>query len=85
LEKRAEIVALEREIDWQVARKRGAIKAVEQAKASVRALVEHPFHSVKNLFGHRKVRCRGLARNGHQLCTLFGLANVRIGGRAATT
>jgi hypothetical protein len=46
LEKRAEIVALEREIDWQIARKRGAIKAmvegaeketlqaVEQAKAS---------------------------------------------------
>src|ERR1019366_762525 len=93
-EKRAEIVALERKIDWQMARKRGQIKSLaegaeketlktlEKAKASVRAFVEHPFHTVKNLFRHRKVRCRGLAKNGHQLYTLFGLANVVIGGRA---
>jgi IS5 family transposase len=97
VEKRAEIVALERKIDWQIAGKRGtikamaegaekeAIKAVEKAKASVRAFVEHPFHIVKNLFRHRKVRYRGLARNGHQLYTLFGLANVVIGSRTATT
>jgi IS5 family transposase len=96
VEKRAEIVALERKIDWQIARNRGQIKtmaegaeketlkAVEKAKASVRAYVEHPFHIVKNLFGHRKVRYRGLAKNGHQLYTLFGLANVVIGGRAVT-
>ena len=61
------------------------LKAVEKAKASVRAFVEHPFHIVKNLFRHRKVRYRGLAKNGHQLYTLFGLANVMIGGRTATT
>ena len=97
VEKRAEIVALERKIDWQIAGKRGAIKAmaegaekeavkaVEKAKASVRAFVEHPFHIVKNLFRHRKVRYRGLAKNGHQLYTLFGLANVVIGSRAAAT
>ena len=96
VEKRAEIVALERKIDWQIARKRGAIKtmaegaekaaiqAAEKIKASVRAFVEHPFHIVKNLFGHRKVRYRGLAKNGHQLYTLFGLANVVIGARQAT-
>ena len=53
-------------------------------KASVRAFVEHPFHIVKNLFRHRKVRYRGLAKNGHQLYTLFGLANVVIGARAVT-
>jgi len=97
VEKRAEIVALERKIDWQIAGKRGAIKAmaegvekeaikaVEKAKASVRAFVEHPFHIVKNLFRHRKVRYRGLAKNGHQLYTLFGLANVVIGSRTATS
>ena len=62
-----------------------AIKAVEKAKASVRAFVEHPFHIVKNLFRYRKVRYRGLAKNGHQLYTLFGLANVVIGSRTATT
>jgi IS5 family transposase len=96
VEKRAEIVALARKIDWQIAGKRGRIKAlvegaekealqaVEKAKASVRVFVEHPFHIVKNLFRHRKVRYRGLAKNGHQLYTLFGLANVVIGGRAAT-
>jgi len=96
VEKRVEIVALERKIDWQIARKRGpikvmvegsekeAVKAVEKAKASVRAYVEHPFHILKNLFGHRKVRYRGLAKNGHQLHTLFGLANVVIGARQAT-
>jgi IS5 family transposase len=94
VEKRVEIVALERKIDWQIAGKRSvikalaegaekeALKAVEQTKASVRAFVEHPFHIVKNLFRHRKVRYRGLAKNGHQLYTLFGLANVLIGARA---
>ena len=87
VEKRAEIVALERMLDWQIARKRGSIKTMAEGaekvavKASVRAFVEHPFHMVKNLFGHRKVRYRGLARNGHQLDALFGLANVVIGGR----
>jgi len=96
VEKREEIVALERKIDWQIARKRGQIKAmkegteketlkaVEKAKAAVRAFVEHPFHLLKNIFKHRKVRYRGLAKNGHQLYTLFGLANVIIGARQAT-
>jgi len=93
VEKRPEIMALERKIDWQIAGKRGviralaegaekeALKAVEKAKASVRAFVEHPFHIVKNLFGYRKVRYRGLAKNAHQLYTLFGLANVVIAAR----
>ena len=97
VEKRSEILALERKIDWQIARKRGtiktlaegaekaAVKAAEKIKASVRAFVEHPFHIVKNLFGHRKVKYRGLARNGHQLYTLFGLVNVMIGGRTLAT
>jgi IS5 family transposase len=96
VEKRAELVALERKIDWQIARKRGqikklaegpekeALKAAEKAKASVRAFVEHPFHIIKNIFRHRKVRYRGLAKNGHQLYTLFGLANLVIGARQTT-
>ena len=94
-EKRAEITALNRPIDWQIAGKRGQIKkmaegpeketlkAAEKAKASVRAFVEHPFHILKNLFGHRRVRYRGLAKNGHQLHTLFGLASLIIGARRA--
>jgi IS5 family transposase len=93
VEKRAEIVALARKIDWQIAGKRGqlkklaegaekeTLKAVEKAKAAVRAFVEHPFHILKNIFRQRKVRCRGLVKNGHPLYTLFGLANVLIGAR----
>ena len=96
VEKREEITALNRLIDWQIARKRGpikkmeegpekeALKATEKAKASVRAFVEHPFHIIKNIFRHRKVRYRGLAKNGHQLHTLFGLANLVIGARQTT-
>ena len=96
VEKRSEIVALGRKIDWQIACKRGvlkalaegaqkeALKAVEKTKAAVRAFVEHPFHIVKNLFGYRKTRYRGLAKNGHQLHTLFALANVVIAARPAS-
>jgi IS5 family transposase len=53
----------------------------ERLKASVRAKVEHPFHVVKNLFRHRKVRYRGLAKNRAQLHALFGLANIVIAKR----
>jgi IS5 family transposase len=54
---------------------------VERLKAAVRAKVEHPFHIVKNRFGLRKVRYRGLAKNTAQLFTLFGLANLMIAKR----
>jgi transposase, IS5 family len=50
----------------------------EQLKASVRAKVEHPFHVVKNLFRHKKVRYKGLAKNTAQLFSLFGLANLVV-------
>ncbi len=93
VEKRPEIVVLARHIDWQIACKCGLIKALaegaqkeakkalEHAKAAVRAFVEHPFHIVKNLFRHRKTRYRGLAKNAHQLHALFALANVVIAAR----
>jgi IS5 family transposase len=45
-------------------------------KSSVRAKVEHPFHIIKNLWGHRKVRYRGIEKNTLQLHTLFALANL---------
>jgi len=54
---------------------------VERVKAAVRAKVEHPFHIVKNRFGLKKVRYRGLAKNTAQLFTLFGLANLLIAKR----
>ncbi|ASI68629.1 transposase [Diaphorobacter nitroreducens] len=81
------------DIEWVVAAKRGKIKkmaegplkalvqAVERTKAQIRARVEHPFHVVKNLFRHKKVRYKGLAKNGAQLYSLFGLANLVIAKR----
>ena len=79
----------ERDISWNIAIKRGIIKAlpkglrdvaepVERALSRVRAWVEHPFHIIKNLFRHRKLRYRGLAKNTAQLHTLFALANLVI-------
>ena len=79
----------EREVSWNIAIKRGIIKAlpkplrdvaepVERALAQVRAWVEHPFHVVKNRFRHKKLRYRGLAKNTAQLHTLFALANLVI-------
>jgi IS5 family transposase len=58
------------------------LEQVERLKASLRAKVEHPFHVVKNLFRHRKVRYRGLAKNQAQLFALFGLANLVIAKRS---
>ena len=43
--------------------------------------MEHPFHVVKDLFRHRKVRYKGMVKNEAQLCTLFGLANRVIAKR----
>jgi IS5 family transposase len=79
----------DREVCWNIAIKRGIIKAlperlrdlaapVERALAQLRAPVEHPFHVVKNRFRHKKLRYRGLAKNTAQLYTLFALANLVI-------
>jgi IS5 family transposase len=79
----------DRDVCWNIAIKRGIIKAlpkglrdlaepVERALAQVRAWVEHPFHIVKNLFRHKKLRYRGLTKNTAQLHTLFALANLVI-------
>jgi IS5 family transposase len=57
------------------------LEQLEHAKASIRAKVEHPFHVVKNLFGHRKTRYKGLAKNTAQLFSLFGLANLMLARR----
>lgn len=88
VEKRAEILARSSAVEWRIAARRGKLRALapgwvkdltlgyEKLKARVRALVEHPFHIIKNLFGHRKVRYRGLQKNTAQLHTLFALANL---------
>jgi IS5 family transposase len=42
----------------------------------VRAIGEHPYLVVKRLWGHAKVRYRGIAKNLAQMHTLFALANL---------
>ncbi|SBP88273.1 hypothetical protein THIARS_60986 [Thiomonas delicata] len=54
----------------------------ERLTASIRAKVAHPFHVIKNLFRHRKLRYRGLAKNTAQLFSLLGLANLVIAKRS---
>ncbi len=94
VEKRAEVLVKAQDVQWHVAAKRGKVKAMaqgrlkdltqayEKAKAQVRARVEHPFHIIKNLFKHRKVRYRGLAKNTGQLHSLFALANLFMARRS---
>ena len=91
LQKRAEVQ--DRDLSFDIAKKRSevrklpagperdAARANERSKAQVRAIVEHPFHMVKNLSRHRKVRYRGLAKNTAQLFSLFALANLLLARR----
>jgi len=83
----------ESKIDWMVAEKKGRLTSMaeglrkdllrgwERRKAQVRSKVEHPFLLIKNLFGYRQVRYRGLRKNLAQLHSLFALANLVIAGR----
>jgi len=79
----------DRDVSWNIAIKRGIIKAlpkalrelaepVERALSRLRAVVEHPFHIVKNRFHHKKLRYRGLKKSAAQLHPLFALANLVI-------
>ena len=91
IEKRPEHAG--RQVAWHIAAKRSKLlarpegfeKSVlmewERRKAQVRARVEHPFHIIKNLFKHRKVRYRGIFKNLCQLYSLFALANLVIAKR----
>jgi IS5 family transposase len=82
-----------KDIDWRIAAKRGRIKAMpegplkwltewsERRKAQVRAIVEHPFHVIKNLFGYRKVSYRGIAKNAARANVHAALTNLYIARR----
>ena len=51
----------------------------------VRAKVEHVFRVMKCQFGYRKVRYRGIKKNGAQVFTLLALANLYLArGRLAS-
>ena len=72
-------------IEWRVTikAKRGQAlnereKNWNRSRSKVRARVEHPFNVVKNLWGYRKVRYRGIKKNACQLFSLFALANLYL-------
>jgi IS5 family transposase len=81
------------DVDWHVAAKRGTIGAMsegvhkdltvmlERRKAQIRSRVEHPFNVIKNLFGHKKVSYKGLAKNRARMFSLFALANLVLANR----
>jgi len=48
-----------------------------QQLAPIRAKVEHPFRILKCQFGYRKIRYRGIQKNGAQLFSLANLYPVR--------
>ena len=69
-------------VKWRVSRKATRGRKISPKEElfnrlanRVRAQVEHAFGVVKNLWGYRKTRYRGLAKNGAHLFALFGLAN----------
>ena len=47
----------------------------------MRAKVEHVFRVMKCQFGYRKVRYRGIAKNGAQVLSLLALANLYLARR----
>jgi IS5 family transposase len=44
-------------------------------KSSVRSKLEHPIATIKRVFGFRKVRYRGIAKNANRLFVACALAN----------
>ncbi len=70
---------------WRVNRKaqrnrklNAADMAFNRKNNRTRARVEHAFGVVKHLWGYRKVRYKGIARNAAQVFSLFALANIYL-------
>lgn len=53
-----------------------AQKAKNKTKSKVRAAVEHPFLTIKQLFKFTKVCYKGLQKNAHRFFVACGLANL---------
>ncbi|MCP5404699.1 MAG: IS5 family transposase [Pseudomonadaceae bacterium] len=57
------------------------MRAKNRRFGKVRAKVEHVFRVMKCQFGYRKVRYRGIKKNGAQVFTLLALANIYLARR----
>lgn len=70
---------------WAVKDKRKAGRELSASQmkrnrrhGSVRAKVEHVFRVMKWQFGYRRVRYRGVAKNGAQVFTLLAFVNLYL-------
>ena len=61
-----------------------ADKETNRRKSSVRSKVEHPFLTLKRLWGFAKVRYRGLAKNANRAFAMLAMVNVVKWGRPLT-
>ena len=84
------------EVTWRIARRRSKVpgrdhpevsweRRIESSLSRVRSKVEHPFHVIKDLFGLRRTRYRGLEKNRNQLCVAFALADLALLAQAGRT
>ena len=74
---------------WGVLDRRGPEKQLSVSQeqrnrrlSKVRAKVEHPFRIMKDLWGHRKTRYKGLKKNESQMQILCGLTNLYLARKA---
>jgi transposase, IS5 family len=58
-----------------------ADKQTNRRKSSVRAKVEHPFLTLKRIWGFAKVRYRGLAKNANRALAMLAMINLNKWGR----
>jgi IS5 family transposase len=61
-----------------------ADKETNRRKSGVRAKVEHPFLTLKRLWGFAKVRYRGLAKNANRAFAMLAMLNICKWGRPLT-
>lgn len=61
-----------------------ADKATNRRKSSIRSRVEHPFLTLKRLWGFAKVRYRGLAKNANRVFAMLAMINLNKWGRPLT-
>ena len=72
-------------VEWVVAKRRSQVGeddlVAEAAKSAARSVVEHVFHWVKDMFGLRKTRYKGLAKVSNQAFAAVAAAGCMIARR----
>ena len=58
-----------------------ADKQTNRRKSAVRSKVEHPFLTLKRLWGFAKVRFRGLEKNANRAFAMLAMINISMWGR----